>query len=174
MSATRVSATLVIGSNGATSIAGTSRGLSTSGDRERFLQLRRSAAAILIGGATFRSEPYTKLRIPVYVSSATLNPGEYDEPIRIFPLSPEDLLAKVSGEIDGPILVEGGAKFLAPLLTTGRIGTLYLTRTTREGDGDFWSIGEFLSEYQRESATDGVDEVFEIWRLRQGNHNDSA
>jgi riboflavin biosynthesis pyrimidine reductase len=63
----QIIATLVVGSDGSTSKDGSSRGVSSSADRSRFLERRRSVDAILIGGNTARNEPYRKTPVPVVV-----------------------------------------------------------------------------------------------------------
>jgi len=62
-------ASLVVASNGATSIMGGSRGLRTPEDRERFLALRNGPdiAAILVGGASAATEPYRSAPHPLIV-----------------------------------------------------------------------------------------------------------
>lgn len=161
----RVVAPLVIGSNGATSLHGSSRALSSPEDRTRFLALRKSAAAIVIGGATFRSEPYDQLAIPLYVASKRLNSQEFSERsnLHIYPLSPTDVLDLAKGEISGLIVIEGGKSFLSELLQARLVDQLLLTRSPIEGDSDFWEIEKDLLHYQRRELEDGIHDRFEIW-----------
>ena len=63
----QVVATLVVGSDGSTAKDGTSRGVTSTLDRARFLERRRHVDAILIGGNTARNEPYRMTPVPVVV-----------------------------------------------------------------------------------------------------------
>jgi riboflavin biosynthesis pyrimidine reductase len=63
----QVIATLVVGSDGSTAKDGSSRGVTSTLDRARFLERRRHVDAILIGGNTARCEPYRKTPVPVVV-----------------------------------------------------------------------------------------------------------
>ncbi|MEN9325122.1 MAG: hypothetical protein RL414_876, partial [Actinomycetota bacterium] len=55
-----VLATIVVGVDGSTTVGGSSAGLSTYGDRQRFQRLRKRADLIVIGGNTARTEPYAQ------------------------------------------------------------------------------------------------------------------
>jgi riboflavin biosynthesis pyrimidine reductase len=65
-------ATLVVGSDGSTAKDGSSRGVTSTLDRARFLERRRHVDAILIGGNTARTEPYRKTPVPVVVISTSM------------------------------------------------------------------------------------------------------
>ena len=68
-----VMANLVMGSDGSTTLEGSSKTLSSPQDRLRFHELRAQASAILIGGNTARNEPYATTPLPLVVISRTGN-----------------------------------------------------------------------------------------------------
>mgnify|MGYP006286399139 CR=1 FL=1 len=82
---------LIIGSNEATTLAGSSFGLSFPADKERMQIIRGEAGAILVGGNTYRSEPYQRLEKPVLVASSQVD--YLPRPLlgEILPLSPVEL-----------------------------------------------------------------------------------
>jgi riboflavin biosynthesis pyrimidine reductase len=125
-----VVASLVVGSNGATTLAGTSAGLRTEEDRERFLALRNSDAigAILVGSATAATEPYQRTPHPLFI---------YE---RVSGLSPTEFLHEVRGKISGAILCEGGVTLIHLLLNGDVLEFLHLTRTPIIGDGHFLNL----------------------------------
>ncbi|NDD79304.1 MAG: pyrimidine reductase, partial [Actinobacteria bacterium] len=67
MNLVKVSANLIVGSDGSTSINGSSMGLSNDEDRRRFQQLRQKSDLIVIGGNTARREPYKRTPVPLYI-----------------------------------------------------------------------------------------------------------
>lgn len=155
-----VSANLLVGENGATSLAGRSRGLSFPEDRERFRELRAAAKAIAIGGATLRAEPYRNTPIPVYVASK-------NEPVNLahihtYNQTPLEVVQLALNETGGPVLIEGGVNFLRELLQNSVVNYLYITRSPTRGDGDFVTK-DFLSNYRKiENSTAGIGS-FETW-----------
>ena len=68
-----VLANLVLGSDGSTSLDGSSKSLSSTEDRRRFHELRTRASAILIGGNTARTEPYATTPVPLVVITRSGN-----------------------------------------------------------------------------------------------------
>lgn len=127
--AERVIATMVVGANGATSLAGTSAPLRSAADRTRFLALRRSPeiAAIVVGGATAKVEPYQKSPHPlIVVERLELERSEIGE-----------ILANLRKRIHGTILCEGGARLIHLLLSGDHIDTFFLSRVPINGDDHF-------------------------------------
>ena len=155
---------MVVATNGATTLAGSSMALSSAADRRRFHQIRALAASVAIGGSTFRSEPYTDLRLPVYVASKTLSPTSG---IHIYNESPVELVLRAFNEHGAPVLVEGGIGFLGPLLDQSMVDRLYLTRAATAGDGGFVNISQFLNCYQFISKESESGEDFEIWEPKE-------
>lgn len=117
-----VIATLLIDPLGRVSEGGTSRGLSSALDRERFLSFRRWGRCILIGGQTFQVESYQGSRLPVEVFSRSKR--------EITSWSAE--LERLKRKYGKRILVEAGPGLLHQLLDDDLIDRLYLTRSDRE------------------------------------------
>lgn len=161
----RVRANLIVGKNGMTALAGSSRPLSNPEDRKRFHALRRSASAIAIGGSTFRSEPYAKSPIPLYVSTR----GEVlsSANVQFHNLSPLDLVELALAENDGVILIEGGVNFLDELIKAEVIDELNITRVEKDGDGFPFSDTELVRHYRLEKNEKSGDTVFELWRPKK-------
>ena len=141
-----VLASLVVGSNWASTLGGTSRGLRTSEDRERFLALRNSPniGAIIVGSASALVEPYQKSPHPlfVYSRSSAVTPGEF--------------INQVRRKISGSILCEGGVTLLHHLLSENCIDQFHLTRAPALGDGHYFDI-ELLRASMSLSASEVVN-----------------
>lgn len=125
-----VIATLVVGADGSTSRDGSSSGLSTPADRQRFLALHRSATAIIIGRNTAIRDSYSETHVPVYVLSR-----EYSESLgpnfrHVLVPDTSSLIHQVN-EIatshSTPIVVEAGPRLLMPLIECGVIDRLELS-----------------------------------------------
>lgn len=125
-----VIASLVVGSNGATSLAGSSKGLRTPEDRERFLALRGSddVGAIVVGSATATAEPYRKTPHPLFIYERTSG------------LSPAKFIHELRGKVSGAILCEGGVTLIHHLLEGDVLDTFHLTRAPIAGDGHFLNL----------------------------------
>ena len=76
-----VIASLVLGSNGAASLHGSSRGLSTPADRQRFLERHRSAAAFIVGKKSAVIESYAKSSVPIFVLTRKLEKLDLPHPL---------------------------------------------------------------------------------------------
>ena len=161
-----IRANLVIGLNGMSRKAGSSRGLSSPADRARFHELRRDADVILIGGSTYRNEPYSKSSLPLYVATRA-NLAKVGK-VSFFNLSPADLINQA--KLDGfkKILIEGGVNFLLEPIKFSQIDELYLTRTQVLGDSDKFDETDLHKNYKLTRETvEGIDR-FEIWeRINQ-------
>lgn len=167
----QILANLIVARNGMTSLRGSSRPLSTPEDRERFHELRKSASAIAIGGSTFRSEPYRNLQIPLYVATRELitdsktnsRPDYSQTAIRLFNLSPLELLQLARGEVIGQVLVEGGVNFLRNIYETQVIDQINITRVDKDGDDHLFDEQALNSNYRIVSSTIISETKFEIW-----------
>lgn len=144
-----------------TTLAGSSRLLSNPEDRRRFHALRESASAIAIGGSTFRSEPYSKTTLPLYVS--TRGKDLSGSSAKFFNLSPLKLVELALSEIDGVILIEGGVNFLAELIERRAIDEINITRVQKNGDGYPFNQAHLELYYQLEQSENSGDTVFELW-----------
>ena len=125
-----VLATLVVGSNWATSLNGDSRGLQSDEDRERFLALRNSAAvgAIVVGARTAEVEPYQKTPHPLFIYQRSLG------------VTPAQFIRHAQVQVNGSILCEGGVQFIHSLLRENVIDIFHLTRVSKAGDNHFLDI----------------------------------
>ena len=161
----KVMANILLARNLATSLGGSSRALSPESDRIRFHQIRTLAKAILIGGQSYRNEPYSKLSLPLYISSRTLSEGASDSQF-IFNQEPAWLIKRALLEQGCPVLIEGGVNFISSLLTQSLIDLLYITRVNQDGDGHFFDESQLLKNYERRSIEiiDGAS--FESWRVK--------
>ena len=158
-------ANILLARNLATSLGGSSRELSPKSDRIRFRQIRTLAKAILIGGQSYRNEPYSKLSLPLYISSRTLNEGAADNKF-IFNQDPAWLINRALLEQGYPVLIEGGVNFISSLIAESQIDLLYITRVNQDGDGHFFDESQLLENYQRQSieVIDGAS--FESWGVK--------
>jgi riboflavin biosynthesis pyrimidine reductase len=163
-------ANILLAKNLATSLGGSSRALSPESDRIRFHQIRTLAKAILIGGQSYRNEPYSKLSLPLYISSRTLSEGSSDSQF-IFNQEPAWLIKRALLEQGSPVLIEGGVNFIASLITQSLIDLLYITRVNQDGDGHFFDESQLLKNYERQSIEiiDGAS--FESWRVKLESSN---
>ncbi len=161
----KVMANILLARNLATSLGGSSRALSPESDRIRFHQIRTRAKAILIGGQSYRNEPYSKLSLPLYISSRTLSEGGSDSQF-IFNQEPAWLIKRALLEQGCPVLIEGGVNFISSLITQSLIDLLYITRVNQDGDGHFFDESQLLKNYERRSIEiiDGAS--FESWRVK--------
>jgi len=158
-------ANILLARNLATSLGGSSRELSPKSDRIRFRQIRTLAKAILIGGQSYRNEPYSKLSLPLYISSRTLNEGTAGNKF-IFNQDPAWLINRALLEQGYPVLIEGGVNFISSLIAESQIDLLYITRVNQDGDGHFFDESQLLENYQRQSieVIDGAS--FESWGVK--------
>ena len=156
---------LIMGSNEATTLAGSSFGLSFTADKERMLIIRGQAGAILVGGNTYRSEPYQKLDKPVLVASSQAD--SLSRPLlgEILPLSPVELAEYALAKYQSPILIEGGRDFLVPLLNARKINMMYLTISKIAGDDRFIKYQEITSGMTLQERSFNPEGTFEIWNL---------
>ena len=100
---------LVIGADGSLTKNGSSREISSTTDRQRFLALRREFDVIMIGGGTARSEPYERTPVPLIVLSRSLTKHTNPKAV-LWQSSPRDAIARAVQEFGPRILVEGGLK----------------------------------------------------------------
>jgi len=156
---------LIIGKNGATTLEGSSYGLSFPADKEQMLKIRGIAGAILVGGATYRSEPYQSLDKPVLVSSTQGEDLPKPRLGEILNLSPVDLADYALKSYPSPVLVEGGRDFLLPLLKSRKISKMYLTVSETSGDDRFVDYFQLTAGMKLKERTKFPEGIFEVWEL---------
>jgi riboflavin biosynthesis pyrimidine reductase len=128
-----VTANLIVGKDGSTSISGSSTPLSTQEDRERFQALRLKNDLILIGGNTARREPYKRTPIPLYILTHTkvrLQPK--NQLAKQFSLSIKEMISEIGNKFEGGkevinLLVEAGPSLLTQMISDSLIDLFYLT-----------------------------------------------
>jgi len=128
-----VTANLIVGKDGSTSISGSSTPLSTQEDRERFQALRLKNDLILIGGNTARREPYKRTPIPLYILTHTkvrLQPK--NQLAKQFSLSAKEMIAEICTKFENGkevinLLVEAGPSLLTQMISDSLSDLFYLT-----------------------------------------------
>ena len=153
----QVIATLVVGSDGSTAKDGSSRGVTSTLDRARFLERRRHVDAILIGGNTARTEPYRKTPVPVVViSTSMINALADNRQAYWWNASPSEALERARRLFGPTILVEAGASIINELIASGEVDRLELSVTQVSGGEDRINIEEMLSRFTHvEHVTEG-------------------
>jgi len=142
MRALITTANLIVGKSGATTVAGSSIGLSNDEDRKRFKQLRDESDLIIIGGNTARREPYKRTPIPLYILTHTkvrLQPkNQLAKQLNLDPQTAIDyILDEISDQPSAQLLIEAGPKLLLELIQIGMVNKLYLTiNQTLDGENN--------------------------------------
>lgn len=153
-------ASILLGADGSTSKDGNSRALSTPADRARFLEFRRSADVIVVGGATARAENYSQTPIPVVIVS-----HQQPDVIGVNPraiwwnTSPLQAVIKARIEFGERVHIEGGAAFLIPLLEQGCIDQLRVS-VSPVTQGSYKVALKDLTSYFFEVVKEQVDETY--------------
>lgn len=156
-------ANIVLASNGATSSRGQSKALTGPADRLRFHELRKRARAICIGGATFRTEPYSKTPLPLYIATRSLNNLPESTLGAAYEISPKELLAIAIKREGVPVLVEGGINFITPLMKDSLIDEFYVTRSPQSGDDGFFDEELLNARYHLAESESSDGYKFETW-----------
>ena len=158
-----VSANLILGSDGSTALAGSSRALTDTVDRERFHKIRSGADAILIGGNTARTEPYGKTPVPLLIVSKR---SEIPELVRANPLasvwnlSPMAALQKALADFGQNILIESGPKLLLELLRERAVDELFITISPKTGGEVRIEISELTDGFVETSREEVSGTIF--------------
>ena len=154
-------ATLVVGSNNATSKGGQSSPLSTPADRSRFLALHRSGSAIITGRKSAKVEDYSQTQVPIFVftrDSGTLDlPHPLMEQITVSKNLAEEV-RRIAERFDGDVIIESGVALLQPLIEIGAVDQLALSISPVTGDGDFIDVAKLLTHFsiEKEESIDGT------------------
>jgi hypothetical protein len=152
-----VIASFVLGSNGASSLNGQSRGLSTPADRERFLARHYSAAAFIIGKKSAALENYGSISVPIFVYSRSSEVLHFPHPLMqqiTVDRNLKEITELIDLRIEGNIVVEAGYGLLLPMVREGVINILELSISPIAGDGDFVNQEELLSFFEITSDID--------------------
>lgn len=161
----KILANLLIAANGATTKDGRSAPLSPASDRKRFHALRLQARALVIGGNTYRNEPYAKTGLPLYIATHHSLAIEESEPRKhVCDRAPQEVVNLALIEQGSPILIEGGVRFVEPLITSKAIDLFYITRSPVMGDGDYFDETGLRTNYQLTNIETEGDLHFELWQ----------
>jgi hypothetical protein len=156
-----VIASFVVGANGASSLDGSSRALSTDADRARFLQRHRAAAAFIIGKRSAAREHYGSKAVPIFVYSRSSEPIQFNHPMMqqiTVDRNLKEITQLIDLRIEGDIVVEAGYGLLLPMIKEGVIDILELSLSPIEGDDDYVDLEEMLANFEitREIEIDGT------------------
>lgn len=166
-----VIATLNIGANGATSLSGSSQALSTPADRERFLELHRSAGAIIIGRNTANAELYSKGARPIYLLTRNMDfqdsSGNFEVIHIVSDLS--DVMREIHSKSSSPIVVEAGPNLLLPLIAAGCIDEVQMSISPISGDNHYVDWREIMKDFILTQ-----DDLIEGTRLLQGRYQGNS
>jgi riboflavin biosynthesis pyrimidine reductase len=138
-----------MGSDGSTSKDGSSAGVSTNTDRERFLKRRREFDCIIIGGNTARSERYAITPCPLVVISRhksnvlITNPNAY-----WWNMEPAEALAKAKREFGPDVLIEAGPTLLIEFLNAGLVDQLEISITPINGGEHLIDLNDALRGFE--------------------------
>ena len=165
-------ASLVVGANSATTLAGASTGLSTPPDRARFLALHRSAGAIIIGKESALAEDYSQTNVPIFIFSRSSEKLALIHP-QMQQITVDRDLAEITRmidhRIDGDIAIEAGPRLLTALVEAGVVDYLQLSLSPIAGDGNFINLENLMRNFEVES-----EENSEGTRLLQCRYNGNA
>ena len=136
-------ATIVVGTDGSSTLRGSSTEVTSAADRATFLQRRRTVDCIIIGGNTARNEPYSKTPVPLVIVSKQAHP--HLPKAHVWNLDPKDAVDKARKEFGENILIEGGASFISYLLDHNVVDVIELSVTPASGGADILDYKKYLS-----------------------------
>jgi riboflavin biosynthesis pyrimidine reductase len=138
-----------MGLDGCTSKDGSSAGVSSNSDRERFLKRRREFDVIIIGGNTARSERYAITPCPLIVISRhksnvlLTNSNAY-----WWNLDPKEALEKAKREFGPDVLIEAGPALLQEFLKAGLVDQLEISITQVTGGDHLIDLNDALRGFE--------------------------
>lgn len=138
-----------MGQDGCTSKEGSSAGVSTNTDRERFLKRRREFDVIIIGGNTARSERYAITPCPLVVISRHKSNVLLTNPNAFWwNLDPKDALDKAKREFGPDVLIEAGPALLQEFLNAGLVDQLEISITPIVGGDHLIDLNDALRGFE--------------------------
>jgi len=138
-----------MGQDGSTSKDGSSAGVSTNTDRERFLKRRREFDCIIIGGNTARTERYAITPCPLVVISRHKSNVLLTNPNAVWwNLDPEEALTKAKREFGPDILIEAGPSLLLEYLKAELVDQLEISITPITGGEHLIDLNEALRGFE--------------------------
>ena len=151
-------ATIVVGTDGSSTLRGSSTEVTSAADRATFLQRRRTVDCIIIGGNTARNEPYSKTPVPLVIVSKQAHP--HLPKAHVWNIDPKDAVDKARKEFGENILIEGGASFISYLLDHNAVDVLELSVTPAIGGADILDYKKYLSLADSVSKSVVADTTF--------------
>lgn len=154
----RVIANLVVAEDGSTTSGGSSIGLTTQRDRQRFHALRSSADLIIVGGSTARREPYEKTPVTLLVVTR----GELDGRAKRNPLARafKGGIVEAIQSSSGRILLECGRTLLAEAVDSGLVDELHFTYVAGKPDENKIDLTVLLNNFEEQSREEFTQETF--------------
>lgn len=138
-----------MGQDGSTSKDGSSAGVSSNTDRERFLKRRREFDCIIIGGNTARSERYAITPCPLVVISRHKSNVLLTNPNAVWwNLDPEEALIKAKREFGPDVLIEAGPSLLLQFLKAGLVDQIEISITPVTGGEHLIDLNEALRGFE--------------------------
>jgi riboflavin biosynthesis pyrimidine reductase len=138
-----------MGLDGCTSKDGSSAGVSSNSDRERFLKRRREFDVIIIGGNTARSERYAITPCPlVVISRHKSNVLLTNSNAYWWNLDPKEALEKAKREFGPDVLIEAGPALLQEFLSAGLIDQLEISITPVTGGDHLIDLNDALRGFE--------------------------
>lgn len=138
-----------MGQDGCTSKDGSSAGVSSNSDRERFLKRRREFDVIIIGGNTARSERYAITPCPlVVISRHKSNVLLTNSNAYWWNLDPKEALEKAKREFGPDVLIEAGPALLQEYLSAGLIDQLEISITQVTGGDHLIDLNDALRGFE--------------------------
>jgi riboflavin biosynthesis pyrimidine reductase len=107
--------------------------------------LRSQADLILVGGKTFIAEPYRQSSVPLAIYATTNLLAIKSNPVaRIVGGEIGDVISKLRDSFGGSprILCEGGPTLISTLIQMELLDQLFLSRSTVNGDSDFYDVDQ--------------------------------
>ncbi|CAB4863742.1 MAG: hypothetical protein F2786_02915 [Actinobacteria bacterium] len=154
-------ASLVVGADGATTLGGISRGVSSLVDRAVFIERRKTFDAIIIGGNTARIEPYSSTPVPlVILSRSSVNPVPENPSAHVWNLEPSQAIKRADLEFGGNILIEAGANLISKMLSENLIEEFYLTITPVLGGENIVNWHKILDHFEFVKQSELEETVF--------------
>jgi riboflavin biosynthesis pyrimidine reductase len=138
-----------MGLDGCTSKDGSSAGVSSNSDRERFLKRRREFDVIIIGGNTARSERYAITPCPlVVISRHKSNVLLTNSNAYWWNLDPKEALERAKREFGPDVLIEAGPALLQEFLSAGLIDQLEISITPVTGGDHLIDLNDALRGFE--------------------------
>ena len=138
-----------MGQDGSTSKDGSSAGVSTNTDRERFLKRRREFDCIIIGGNTARNERYSFTPCPLVVISRNPSNVLISNPNAVWwNMEPKLALEKARREFGPDVLIEAGPVLLNQFLNEGLVDQIEISVTPITGGADLINLNDALRGFE--------------------------